>query len=210
MRVEIIDDHWLVRQGLVHALAGASDISVSESGSLDEFFSRVRDPDAGSENVPDVIVLDACLGEDSGIEAIPAIKKECPLTAVLVLSMLPENPNGVRAVMQGASGYVSKGSAPGEILQAIHAVAAGQTHVSPNVARLLADRRAGRQDLTPRESEVVRYYAHGYRCGEIARMMSLSPKTVSAHKANAMRKLGLNTNADIIRWGVDHLQPGGS
>lgn len=203
MEVLIVDDHFLVREGLVHALAGVSDICVTEASSLKELFARIRAAQTSGERLPDVIVLDAVLGEDSGIEAIPVIRCDCPGSAVLVLSMLPERPHAVRAIEQGASGYVSKGCAPSELIQAIRTVERGQTHVTPAVAHMLAERLTGKHDLSPRESEIVRYYAHGYRCGEIARVMSLSPKTVSTHKANAMKKLGLETNADLIRWGLE-------
>ena len=84
------------------------------------------------------------------------------------------------------------------------AVARGQRYITPKVTALLVDRLTRKNELSPRESEVVRYYALGYRSGQIARALSLSPKTVSTHKTNAMRKTGMKTNADLIRWAMSH------
>lgn len=205
MDVLIVDDHWLVRDGLAHILESVPDINVEGTDSLPGLFTELRERRSTDTPLPHVVILDACLGEDSGIEAIPVLRAEFPACGVLILSMLAESPHAVRSIEQGAHGFVSKGCPPAELISAIRTVAAGQKYVSPTVARLLADRVSSNNSLTSRESEIVRYYAHGYRCGEIARVMSLSPKTVSTHKANAMRKLCLRTNADLIRWGLDNV-----
>ena len=201
--VLIVDDHWMVREGLGETLAKVPDVSVvGEVSTVKELFAFLADPQAKLGKDPDVILLDAVLGADSGIDCIPNLKKMTK-ARVLVLSMLSENPHAVRAIEQGADGFISKGGSPRELVDAIRVVASGHRYISSIVGQLLADRLSRTHDLTPRESEIVRYYALGFRCGEIARVMSLSPKTVSTHKTNAMRKLGITNNADLIRWAID-------
>lgn len=202
-KVLIVDDHWMVREGLRDSLAKMPDITiVGELESVKELFSHLAENSGKTSLSPDLILLDAVLGSDSGIDCIPNLKKMSP-AKVLVLSMLSENPHAVRAIEQGADGYVSKGGSPRELVEAIRMVMSGRRHITPSVGQLLADRLSSRHELTPRESEIVRYYALGFRSGEIARVISLSPKTVSTHKTNAMRKLGVTNNVDLIRWAIE-------
>lgn len=200
-RVLVVDDHWVVHDGLERAFANASDLFiVARAETLRQAFDVARSrPDK-----IDVILLDASLREESGLEAIGQLKKTCAKAYVLVLSMLAPNPYAIRAMEQGADGFVSKGGSPMELLEAVRTVAQGRRYVTHEVGHLLAERLMKHHELSPRESEIVRFYASGHRCGEIARVMSLSPKTVSTHKANAMRKLGISSNADLIRWAMDH------
>jgi two-component system invasion response regulator UvrY len=199
--VLLIDDHWAIREGVERALAREPDLQlIATAPTLTAGFDRLRN----HPSPIDVVILDAMLGNESGIEAIPQIKALRPKLRVLVLSMLDENPHAVRVIEQGADGFVSKGGAPSELVTALRTVLSGKRYVSPLVGHLLAERLNRNNDLTPRESEVVRYYAAGRRCGEIAHAMSLSPKTVSAHKANAMRKLNISSNADLIRWAMSN------
>jgi len=197
----VIDDHWAVREGVKTAIEQHDDLRlVATAPTLAEGLAAVS-----SRTAPvDVVVLDALLRDGSGIDAIPRIKELNPRCSVLVLSMLDENPHAIRAIEHGAQGYISKGGGRSELVEAIRIVAGGQRYVSPTVGNLLADRLLRSNELSPRESEVVRLYASGHRCGEIAKLLSLSPKTVSAHKANAMKKLGVTTNADLIRWSIDN------
>lgn len=193
----------MVREGLREVLSKVPDVDlVGEAGSVKELFSMLSARPSPLTRKPDVILLDALLGDDSGIDSIPNLKTMSN-AKVLVLSMLSENPHAVRAIEQGADGFISKGGTPRELVDAIRSVASGRRHITLEVGQLLADRLSNRNDLTPRESEIVRYYALGFRSGEIARIMSLSPKTVSTHKTNAMRKLCVKNNADLIRWAID-------
>jgi two-component system invasion response regulator UvrY len=201
VNVLVVDDHWVVRDGFERWFMGTPEVRVTDKvETLRQAFRVLQ----AKGNALDVILLDANLRDESGIEAIPELKKRCSGVRVLVVSMLSPNPHAVRAMEQGADGFVSKGGAPSELLEAVRAVAQGRKHVTQEVGHLLAERLLRHNDLTSRESEIVRFYAKGLRCGEIAAMMSLSPKTVSAHKANAMRKLDIRSNADLIRWSMEH------
>lgn len=199
--VLLVDDHWVVHEGISHTLRNVLDITlVGSARTLSEACRTI----AETGDAIDVILLDAVLDNESGIDAIASLKRACPRARLLVVSMLAENPHAVRAIEQGADGFVSKGGSSRELVEAIRTVAAGRRFVTPAVAGLLADRLGRKSDLSPRETEIVRYYAQGHRSGQIARIMSLSPKTVSAHKTNAMRKLGVSSNADLIRWAIEH------
>jgi DNA-binding NarL/FixJ family response regulator len=110
----------------------------------------------------------------------------------------------VHAIVQGADGYVTKDVGPRGVLDAVGHVASGRKFVSSSLAELLARRVQGLGHLTPREMEILRYYSLGFGCVEIASRLSLSPKTVSTHKTNGMRKLGLKSTADLVRWAIEH------
>lgn len=199
--VLVIDDHWAVRDGVQAAQKLHDDLRlVAAVPTLAEGLAAVE---SGTGRV-DVVVLDALLRDGSGIDAIPRIKELNPECSVLVLSMLDENPHAIRAIEHGANGFIAKGGGKSELIEAIRAIAGGRRYVSTTVGNLLAERLMRTNELSPRESEVVRLYASGHRCGGIARMLSLSPKTVSAHKANAMKKLGVASNAELIRWSIEH------
>lgn len=202
--VHLVDDHWMVRRGLREALEGSGSVEViTESEHLHDAFAACRD-----DVVPvDVVVLDLVLGDESGLAAIPQLKSIRPGLGVLAMSFLAEDPHGVHAISQGADGFVSKGTSPRGFSEAVGRVASGQTHVSPHLAGLLAKRIQRTGDLTAREREILGHYARGVGCVEIAARLSLSPKTVSTHKTNGMRKLGLRSTADLVRWAMEHGTP---
>ena len=199
--VLVIDDHWMVRRGLSEVLADIpGQGEVIETATLHEAFATLR----ARLNDIDVVTLDIMLGDESGLSAVEQMKAIKKSLRVLMLSYLDEDPHGVRAIEQGADGYLTKGGRPHELVDAVKALRAGKRYVSANLSGLLARRLQHGRDLSPREWEVVRYYVMGKGCVETARLLSLSPKTVSSHKTNAMRKLGIHTSADLIRWGIDH------
>ena len=202
--VHVVDDHWMVRRGLRDVLeASASVTRVTESENLHDAFAACRDP----RRPVDVVILDLVLGAESGIVAIPQIKAITPTIGVLAISFQAEDPHGVHAIVQGADGYVTKGVGPKEVVDAVGHVASGRKYVSASLAELLARRVQHSGDLTAREWEILRYYALGFGCVEIASRLSLSPKTVSSHKTNGMRKLGLKSTADLVRWAIEHGVP---
>lgn len=201
-RVVLADDHWAVRDGVRSAIGECADFVVA--GVAENLAETTRLVRKQSPEI-DILVIDAVLAGDSAINAIPAITRSFPRLSVLVYSNLPEHPYAVHAIRQGAAGFVSKAGSRDELLGALRSLARGRRYISSTVAQLLAEQLTATNDLTARESEVVRYFADGRRCGEIAKLLSLSPKTVSAHKANAMTKLGLRSNADLIRWAIDNL-----
>ncbi|MBU3689193.1 MAG: response regulator transcription factor [Actinobacteria bacterium] len=199
INVLVIDDHWAIREGLTRIFQNHSEVHLTEAvGSLAEAHEFML----GASSTVDVVLLDVVLGDQSGIDSIPNLRDLYPSIRVLILTILPENPHAIRAIEQGADGFVSKGGSPNELVDAIRTIAQGHRYLSPNVGQLLAERLRKTSDLSARESEVVGYFANGMRCGEIANLLKLSPKTVSAHKSNAMRKLNVSSNVDLIRWAL--------
>lgn len=201
-RVLVVDQLWVVRDGLTVAVNGLPSFIVSGSASsLADAMRLLRKTPRDF----DVLIIDAVVGDESGMNAIPDIRRSFPDLAILVYTSLPEQPHAVRALEQGADAFVAKSGSRDELIEALQILAQGKRYISPTVAQLLADRLNSKDALTARETEVVRYLATGYRSGEIAKRLSLSPKTISAHKANAMAKLGLRSNADLIRWAIDNI-----
>jgi two-component system, NarL family, response regulator NreC len=159
---------------------------------------------------PDVIVMDISMPGMNGLVATRAIKQYLPSTAIVTLTRHSDDAYVQELLRAGASGYVLKQSAPTELLQAIRAAAAGGQHLDSTLTARVTARVLGRADklkrppatLSERESEVLRLIASGYSNKEIAGQLSLSVKTVEAHKANAMRKLGLGGRIDIVKYAV--------
>ena len=202
--VHVVDDHWMVRRGLRELLeADPSVRMVTESDNLHDALGACRD----DRRPVDVVVLDLVLRGESGLAAIPEVKSIAPSIGVLAISFLAEDPHGVHAIVQGADGFVTKLVDPRIFLEAVSHVATGGKFVSSSLAELLTRRVQRTSDLTPREWEILRYYALGFGCVEIASRLSLSPKTVSTHKTNGMRKLGLRSTADLVRWTIEHGVP---
>jgi DNA-binding NarL/FixJ family response regulator len=202
--VHVVDDHWMVRRGLRELLeADPSVRMVTESDNLRDALDACRD----DRRPVDVVVLDLVLRGESGLAAIPEVKSIAPSIGVLAISFLAEDPHGVHAIVQGADGFVTKLVDPRIFLEAVSHVATGGKFVSSSLAELLTRRVQRTSDLTPREWEILRYYALGFGCVEIASRLSLSPKTVSTHKTNGMRKLGLRSTADLVRWTIEHGVP---
>lgn len=205
IRVLLADDHAVVRAGLREILAEFGDIEVAgEAANGHEVLELVRTREF------DLAVLDMSMPGRSGIELIKLVKAERPKLRVLVLSMHGEQQYAVRAVKAGASGYLTKESAPDQLVAAIRRIAAGGAYVSPETAeRLVLDAapRAGgapHARLSDREFQVFQMIAAGRSVTEIARELSLSVKTVSTHKTHVMEKMGLANQAELIRYAIEN------
>jgi two-component system response regulator NreC len=217
MSVSILlaDDHTIVRQGL-HALLDA------EPG-----FTVISEACSGSQALqqievwrPDVVVLDLVMGGLHSLEIIRQIKKTYPNTYVIVLSMYDKEAYVSSALKNGASGYILKGADSRELIQAIRSVMQGShTYLSPSISKqAIADyeeqTQTGEIDpyetLTIRECEVLHLAANGQSNAEIAESMTISVRTVEAHRAKMMHKLGLNTQAELFRYalrrGILHIE----
>ncbi len=209
IRIAIADDHAIVRRGLKQIIAGIPELTVTgEAASSDELLTLLR------SQTFDLLVLDLTLGARSGIEVLKQVKSQYERLPVLVLSMHAEELFAIRALRAGASGYVQKEGAPEELVQAIRRIAAGGTYVSSNMASAIAAHMfqgGGRptlphERLTDREYEIFRLLGSGKSVGEIATSLNLSVKTVSTHRTHILKKTGLRTNADIIRYTIlNHL-----
>jgi two-component system response regulator NreC len=200
LNVLLVDDHAVVRSGLKLLLEREHDIDVvGEAGTAQEGVLANR------ELHPDVVVMDVVLPDESGIEATRTIVGECPDARVLMLSM-QEDPAYVReAFGVGASGYLLKEGADADLVQAVREVGGGGCYVHPSLgARLItadtAERaRAEADPLSSREREVLRLLALGHTNQEIAQLLTISVRTAETHRAHIMRKLRLQTRADLVR-----------
>jgi DNA-binding NarL/FixJ family response regulator len=204
IHVVICDDHPIVREGVRVVVNASKDIVLEEEASngyeLLEMIQKRRF---------DVIILDISFPEGpDGFELLKTIKAESPQTAVLVMSMHPEEESAVRALRDGAAGYLVKGSGPSELLVAIRKVAAGGKYVSPPLAELLAADiestrvKPAHERLSDREYKVLCLLAVGKSLSGTAREMGLSPSTIGTYRSRIMGKLGLKNNADLVRYAL--------
>ncbi len=205
IRIVIADDHAIVREGLKRIVTSAEDMEVvGEAADGTEVMQQVRGPDF------DVLVLDLSMPGRSGMELIKLVRGEKPRLRILVLSMHEELQYAVRAIKSGASGYLTKESAPVQLLQVLRKIAAGGAFISTDVAEQLAlgsmlgGTAAAHEKLTDREFEVFRLIAIGMSVTDIAARLNLSAKTISTHKANLMQKMSLQNQSELIRYAIKH------
>ena len=205
IRVLIVDDHAIVRQGLRRILDEAKGMEVcAEADNGIEALMKIR---AGKF---DVVLLDISMPEKNGIDTLKQIMNENSAAKVLILSMYPEDQHAVRLMKAGASGYMTKDTAPEQLIEAIHKVVAGKKHISPNLAELLlidcgADSgKPIHELLSNREYQVLRLLGSGKKVSEIAEALSLSTKTVSTYRAHLLEKMNLKNNAELIFYVMEN------
>ena len=203
IRVFIADDHAIVREGLKQILADTKDIIVAgEAENGHDAIKRFRAAKC------QVMLLDISLPDRSGIDVLKQIKKEKPDLAVLMLSMHREDQYAIRSLKAGASGYLTKQSAPRELVNAIRQVAGGQKYISPALAQELAnhvgeDHEAPPHDsLSDREYQTLTMIASGKTVGVIAKELSLSVKTVSEYRARLLVKMKLKNSAELTHYAI--------
>jgi two-component system, NarL family, invasion response regulator UvrY len=209
IRILLADDHPVVRAGLRQILADAPDVSVVGEAADGTDVIRVA---AGLQ--PDVVLLDITMPGGPFLTLLRTLKRNHPRTGVLVLSVHPEEQYAIRALRGGADGYLSKERSPDLLLEAVRKVAQGQTYMPASVAhRLAAALRGGsvgepHEALSGREYEVLCLMGAGKTVKQIAGHLGLSPKTVSTFRARILQKMGLHTNAELVRYAVEHaLEP---
>jgi len=203
-RVLIVDDHAVVRAGLKLLIDAEEDLeAVGEAGSARDAIFEAR------SLMPDVVLLDVVMPDQSGLEIIPQLLHENNEAKVLVLSMQDE-PSYVREAFEaGASGYVLKEAADAEVVAAVREVAQGGRYVHPELgARLIAAdseerKRAEEDPLSDREREVLRLLALGHTNQEIAKQLYISVRTAETHRAHIMQKLRLASRAELVRYALD-------
>jgi len=203
IRVVVADDHAIVRQGLRQILSEVRDMEVvAEAASGSELLALMREVPA------DILVLDLSMPDISGPDALREIRHLRPEVPVLVLSVHSPAQYGIRMLRGGAAGYLTKESAPEELVQAIRKIVGGSKYVSEELAERLADHLnlpAGQkphEGLSDREFHIVRLLALGKRISEIAEELSLSPKTVSTYRRRAMEKMSLHSNAELTEYAL--------
>jgi DNA-binding NarL/FixJ family response regulator len=205
IRVLIADDHPIVRQGLRQILSEIPDMEVAGvAANAQETLDQVRTGEW------DVLVLDITMPDRSGFDILKELKHEQPHLPVLILSIHAEEQLAVRVLKVGASGYLTKENAPGELVKAIRKVMEGGKYISLELAETLAvgldmvSDRPRYKALSDREFQVMQMMASGKTLAEIAEELSLSAKTVSTYRTRLMEKMKLKTNAEIIRYAIEH------
>jgi DNA-binding NarL/FixJ family response regulator len=207
LRIVIVDDHPIVRKGLVQLIDGEPDLTVcGESGDPEGALAVI-----GAET-PDVAVVDLSLGTGSGLDLVKALAASHPAVRVLVLSMRDELLYAEGALRAGARGYIMKQAAPRELLAAIRQVASGRSYVSERMAERIHSGVQGRATaatdvlpmdrLTAREREVFELIGHGVGRRDIARRLNMALKTVESHIAHIKEKLGLTSGRELMRVAV--------
>jgi DNA-binding NarL/FixJ family response regulator len=205
MRILLADDHAVVRHGLRQILADEfKRAAFGEARNAQEALDLVW-----KENW-DIAILDITMPGRSGLDVLREIKKSKPRLPVLVLSMHPENQFAVRVLKRGASGYMTKESAPVELVGAVKKVMGGGRYVSNSLAEKLATYLSGdshkppQELLSDREFQVLRLIASGKTVSEIARELSLSVKTISTYRSRILEKMGLRNNAELMHYAMQH------
>jgi two-component system invasion response regulator UvrY len=201
LRVLIADDHPVFRRGLKQIIDDTPDMFVA-----DEAIDGWEALHKATTGDYDVVLLDISLPFKNGLDVLSQLKAARPVVPVLMLSMHPEEQYAVRALKTGASGYLTKESAPEEMLSAIRKVSRGGKYVSASLAESLAsmlqedDERLPHEALSNREYQVMCLIASGKSVSEIAQELSLSAKTVSTYRARILKKLRMTNNAELIRY----------
>ena len=201
--VFVVDDHFVVRQGLKHVIGQNSDMEVvGEAEDGNQVFERIKSLDV------DVVLLDIEMPGKNGWEVMVQLKVLYPQLNVLILSIFSEDHYGLRLIKAGASGYLTKASAPEQLCQAIRAVARGGKFISPSLTgKLIEELRCNttklqHEQLSAREFQVLSMIASGKKTKEIAEELSVSNTTISTHRANILKKMGLRNSSELRHYAL--------
>lgn len=206
MKILLADDHTLFRSGLRRILEEEfTDAEIEESPSCGETLKKLRQKSA------DLLLLDIAMGDKNSLHILPEIKTLHPSMPVLILSMYNDRQFVVQSLRAGAAGYLTKERAPEELIRAIRAILSGRRYIGESMAEQIADHLAAgdasqhpHETLSTREHEVFLLIASGMALSEIADKLHLSVKTVSTYRTRILEKMGLRSNADLIRYAVRH------
>ena len=203
--VFIADDHPVVRQGIRQIVAATEDITVvDEATTGHEALQRLADVQC------DLVLLDLSLPDIDGLDLLKQLKREHPQRPILLLTMHSEDQFALRALKAGASGYLTKESAPAELVGAVRKVVAGGRYISQRLAESLAahlgpdSEKPVHERLSDREYQVLRLIAAGRSTRDISTQLSLSSKTVSTYRARLLDKMGMKTSAELMAYAVRH------
>jgi DNA-binding NarL/FixJ family response regulator len=205
LRILIADDHTIVRKGLKQILLEEfSNAVIEEVPDAEELIKQVM------AHKWDVVVSDLSMPGRSGLDALQQIKSSYPDLPVLILSIHPEEQYALRALKSGAAGYLSKDTAPDELVKAVKKVLLGKKYISQAIAEKLADSfssastRQPHETLSDREFDVMKLLANGKSVSDIADMLSLSVTTVSTYRARVMTKMNLKSNSDLTKYAIEN------
>ena len=207
IRLLLVDDHEVVRTGLRMLLEHQPDMEI-----VGEASTGAEALELAVREQPDVIVMDITLPDISGIEATRQIKRSQPETAIVALTIHEDEQYFFEMLQAGAAGYVPKRAAPEDLISAIRAAYSEEIYLYPTLAKALVSDFLGRsrtvtednalEELTPRETEVLELLAEGLNNDEIAARLVISPHTVARHRENLMRKLGLHSKSELVKYAI--------
>ena len=205
IKILIADDHTIFREGVKHILAEYPDLVVAdEANNGQEVLDKIW------KNNYDMVLLDITMPGMTGLEVLKQLKNDNPKLPVLILSMHPEEQYAIRVLRAGASGYLTKESAPDELITAIRKISQGRKYITSSLAERLAteveaDTEKPLHDiLSDREYQVLRMIAAGNTVKHIAKELSLSIKTVSTYRTRIMEKMKMKTNAEVMHYVIKH------
>jgi two-component system response regulator NreC len=207
IKVLIVDDHAIVRDGICSLLALAGDMEVvGEAANGMEGLEKV------GKLLPDVVLMDIAMPIMGGLEAIRRIRKEFSGIRILVLTQYDDKDHVFPAIQAGANGFVSKTAASSELASGIRAISAGESYLSPSIAKLFVedyqrvalteDMNDPYEQLTDREREMLKLVVEGYKSRQIAEMLNITLKTVEGHKTSLMKKLGIHNNLELVKYAL--------
>jgi two-component system, NarL family, invasion response regulator UvrY len=204
-RIFIVDDHAIVREGVRRIITATDDLEVTgEAASGEEALSALPRSDC------DVVLLDLALPGKDGIEVLRLLKAQKPALSVLILSIYPEEDYALMAYKEGAAGYLTKDSLPGELTDAIRKVADGKKYLSDSFSKRLLDEMTGvavrspHETLSKREYQVFSMIVAGKSLKEMAGALSLAPTTVSTYRNRILTKMNAENSTDLVRYAIDH------
>jgi DNA-binding NarL/FixJ family response regulator len=206
LQILLVDDHEIVREGVKLLVNSQSDMKVVGEASNGEIAIKKT-----GELNPDIVLMDVSMPELNGMKATRRIRRLYPNVKILTLTRHTDDGYLQQLIQAGANGYILKQSAPNELINAIRVIGAGKSYIDPALTEKVmggyirqstALSNASKVRITDREAEVIRYIAWGYSNKEIAERLQISVKTVEAHKANSMKKLGMSSRIDIVRYAI--------
>ncbi len=205
IRVIVADDHPILRAGMVSVLNASSDLRVvAEAGNGAEVLRAIRDV------AFDVLLLDVSMPGKSGLDLMRQIRKDSPRLPILIVSSFPEDQYALRSIKAGASGYITKMSAPSDLVTAVRTVSNGRKFITPALAEMLADHVERPDSATPHESlsdrefQTLKMIAAGHSLTEIAEVLCISVKTVSVYRSRLLEKMRMKSNVELTRYVVEH------
>jgi two-component system invasion response regulator UvrY len=205
IRILIADDHGIVRSGLKQIVSESEGMVVAGEASTGQ-----EALDLARREHFDVAVIDIVMPGRGGLEILKELRAARPLMKIVVLSVHPEEQYAIRSLRDGASAYLTKGNATEDLVQAIQTVAGGKRYITPSVAERLATyveqegARPPHEGLSDREMQVFIRIGNGRSVAEISREFSLSIKTVSTYRGRVMEKMGMSSNAQLIKYAIQH------
>ncbi|MBA7597895.1 Oxygen regulatory protein NreC [subsurface metagenome] len=207
IKVLVVDDHTIVRDGICSLLALAGDMEVvGEAANGRDGLEKV------SKLLPDVVLMDIAMPIMGGLEAIRRIHKEFPEIKILVLTQYDDKDHVFPVIRAGANGFISKTAASSELTSGIRAVFTGESYLSPTIAKLFVEdyQRVALTEtnedpyerLTDRERDILKLVVEGYKTQQIAEMLTITPKTVEGHRTSLMNKLGIHNRLDLFKFAL--------